>query len=143
MIKSCVFLKKGGVNRVEFSKSNIEITKASKPRSFKASVGYIVIIFVIVIIMFLIILPIFFNNIFFFILVAFLYSKKSKKIEKKIILGRSICTTMQNVKIMKKCSKNSVFFTIRVSEFGALIFGRSNGPNISGFRIIRISGLQH
>ena len=44
---------------------------------------------------------------------------------------------------MKKCSKNSVFFTIRVSEFGASIFGWSNGPNISGFRIIRISGLQH
>ena len=45
---------------------------------------------------------------------------------------------MQNVKIMKKCSKNSVFFTIRVSEFGASIFGRLNGPNISGFRLIRI-----
>ena len=44
---------------------------------------------------------------------------------------------------MKKCSKNSVFFTIWVSEFGALIFGRSNGPNISGFRIIGIYGLQH
>ena len=36
-----------------------------------------------------------------------------------------------------------VFFTIRVSEFGASIFGQSNGPNISGFRIIGISGLQH
>ena len=46
-------------------------------------------------------------------------------------------------KIMKKCSNNSVFFTIWVSEFGASIFGRSNGPNISGFWIIRISGLQH
>ena len=49
----------------------------------------------------------------------------------------------KNLKIMKKCSKNSGFFTIRISEFGASIFGRSNGPNISGFRIIRISGLQH
>ena len=45
----------------------------------------------------------------------------------------------KSVKLMKKCSKNSVFFTI--PEFGASIFGRSNGPNISGFRIIRISGL--
>ena len=33
----------------------------------------------------------------------------------------------------KKCSKNSVFFTIRVSEFGTSIFGRLNGPNISRF----------
>ena len=36
-----------------------------------------------------------------------------------------------------------ISFTIRVSEFGVLIFGRSNGLNISGFRIILISGLQH
>ena len=68
------------------------------------------------------------------------YCKKSTKIEKKIILRRSI---WKKKKFMKKCSNNSVFCTIRVSEFGASIFGRSNGPNISGFRIIRISGLQH
>ena len=37
---------KASIGRVEFSKPNIEIsitvTKASKPRSFEASVGYIV-----------------------------------------------------------------------------------------------------
>ena len=63
--------------------------------SFEASVGYIVIIFIIFliifIIIFLILLTIFFNNIF----SSFLYSKKSAKNRKKIILGRSIGATMQ------------------------------------------------
>ena len=90
--------------------------------------------------MFLIIPTIFFNNIFSSFLAAFLYSKKGAKIEKRTHRSSIPC---KNVKIMKKCSKNSVFFTIRISEFGASIFGRSNGPNISGFRIIRISGVQH
>ena len=61
-------------------------------------VGYIVIIFIIFliifIIIFLIILTIFFNNIF----SSFLYSKKSAKNQKKIILGRSIGATMQKRK---------------------------------------------
>ena len=77
-----------------------------KPRSFEALVGYIVIIFIIFLIIFLIILTIFFNNIFSSFLAAFLYSNKSAKNRKKIILGRSIS---KNVKIMKKCSKNRVF----------------------------------
>ena len=114
-----------------------------KPRSFEASVGYIVIIFIIFliifIIMFLIIPTIFFNNIFSSFLAAFLYSKKGAKIKKRTHRSSIPC---KNVKIMKKCSKNSVFFTIWISEFGASIFGRSNCPNISEFRIIRISGLQ-
>ena len=61
--------------------------RLQKPRSFEASVGYIVIIFIIFliifIIMFLIIPTIFFNNIFSSFLAAFLYSKKSTKIEKR------------------------------------------------------------
>ena len=118
--------------------------RLQKPRSFEASVGYIVIIFIIFliifIIMFLIIPTIFFNNIFSSFLAAFLYSKKGAKIEERTHRSSIPC---KNVKIMKKCSKNSVFFTIWISEFGASIFGRSNGPNISGFWIIRISGLQH
>ena len=109
-------------------------------KSLEASVGYIVIIFIIFLIIFLIILTIFFNNIFSSFLAAFLYSKKGAKIEKRIHRNSIPC---KNVKIMKKCSKNSVFFTIWISEFGASIFGRSNCPNISEFRIIWISGLQH
>ena len=131
------------MSRVEFSKPNMEIsitvTKASKLRSFGR---YIVMIFIIFIIMFLIILTIFLNNIFFSFWQLFCTVKRVQKSKKKIIPRKNICTPMQNVKIMKKCSKNSVFFTIRVSKFGASIFVQSNGP-ISGFRIIRISGLQH
>ena len=99
--------------RVEFSKPNIEIsilvTKASKPRSFEASVSYIVIIFIIFliifIIMFLIILTIFFSNIFSSFLAAFLYSKKGAKIEERTHRSSIPC---KNVKIMKKCSKNAL-----------------------------------
>ena len=61
--------------------------RLQKPRSFEASVGYIVIIFIIFliifIIMFLIIPTIFFNNIFSSFLAAFLYSKKNAKKSKK------------------------------------------------------------
>ena len=84
------------------------------------------------------------SKIFFLQFWQLFYSKKSTKIEKKTILRRSICATMQKQKkSWKNALKIVVFFTIRVSEFGASIFGVSNGPNISGFRIIRISGLQH
>ena len=78
-------------HRVEFSKPNIEIaitvTKASKLRSVIYSHNFHHYV--------LIILTIFLNNIFSSFLAAFFYSKKSTKIEKKIILGRSICATMQ------------------------------------------------
>ena len=71
-------------------------------------------------------------------------SLECTKNQKKIILGRSIGATMQKrKKSWKNALKIGFFFTIWVSEFWASIFGRSNGPNISGFRIIRISGLQH
>ena len=77
--------------------------RLQKPRSFEASVGYIVIIFII---MFLIILTIFFNNIFSSFLSAFLYIKKNaknrKKIIQKIILVRSIGATMQKLKNHEK-----------------------------------------
>ena len=56
--------------------------RLQKPRSFEASVGYIVIIFIIFIIMFLIILTIFLNNIFSSFLAAILLQKEYKNWKK-------------------------------------------------------------
>ena len=58
--------------------------RLQKPRSFEASIGYILIIFIIFIIMFLIILTIFFNNTFsaFLLWQLFCTVKRMQKIEK-------------------------------------------------------------